>query len=467
MPARANAAVTVLTAVVGPREAPLVSSLERSRSGIQVVRRCADLGELMSAAEAGLARAVILSADLQRLDRATVGRLTALGIAVVGLAPPADTAAVGRLTDLGVAHVLAADTASDRIAATVTAAVAELTDRRGDIDHARIDRADPGAALPPMPSGRRASGSGQPAPTGRVVTVWGPAGAPGRTTVAVNVAAELATVSDVLLVDADTYGATVAQALGLLDESAGLAAAARAANHGDLNPGRLAGLAPPVTERLRVLTGLPQSRRWPELRPAALDVVWRLARCLAPWTIIDTGFSLETDEELMFDTSAPRRNGATLSALATADMVLAVGSGDPIGLQRIIAGLNDLAEVVPEGTPVTVVVNKIRDSAVGRSADQLVRGALERFAGVTQAVLVPDDREALDAAMLAGRSLVEQVPASPARHALSELAWQLSAAAGDPGGRPEAEARRRGLLGRRGGRSARGADNGTRQAAGA
>src|SRR6185312_15107794 len=66
-PTRPGAALTVLTAVVGEREAPLVSGLERSSAGVQVVRRCADLVELLSAAAAGLARAVVLSADLQRL----------------------------------------------------------------------------------------------------------------------------------------------------------------------------------------------------------------------------------------------------------------------------------------------------------------------------------------------------------------------------------------------------------------
>ncbi len=45
---------------------------------------------------------------------------------------------------------------------------------------------------------------------------------------------------DVLLADADTYGASVAQHLGLLDESSGLAAAARAAGNGSLGLTELA-----------------------------------------------------------------------------------------------------------------------------------------------------------------------------------------------------------------------------------
>ncbi len=53
---------------------------------------------------------------------------------------------------------------------------------------------------------------------------------------AVTLAVEAARLGvETLLVDADTYGASVAQVLGLLDEAPGLAAAARAANSGRLD----------------------------------------------------------------------------------------------------------------------------------------------------------------------------------------------------------------------------------------
>ena len=45
------------------------------------------------------------------------------------------------------------------------------------------------------------------------------------------------------------------------------------------------------------------------------------ARALADFTVVDCGFCLETDEELSFDTLAPRRNGATLAVLDDADLV--------------------------------------------------------------------------------------------------------------------------------------------------
>jgi MinD-like ATPase involved in chromosome partitioning or flagellar assembly len=426
--------LAVLTAIVGAREAPLVSGLERSAAGVQVVRRCVDLSELLSSAAAGLARAVVLSADLQRLDRDAVVQLLSAGVAVIGLVEPQDAAAADRLAALGVRPVLPADAPTEEIAQAVMTAVAELAASPELVTRARLGVSDPAAAVPTAPRGRRTDRAVAPRPPGRVIAVWGPVGSPGRTTVAITLAAELAASGqETLLVDADTYGASVAQSLGLLDESAALAAAARLANQGGLDIGRLAELAPPVSKRLRVLTGLPQSRRWPELRSAALEVVWQHARGLVPWTVIDAGFGLEVDEELMFDTAAPRRHGATLSALTSADLVLAVGGAEPIGLQRLITGLPELGEVVPTGVPVQVVVTRVRDTAVGPHPADRVQMALERYAGIGNAVLVPDDRPALDAAMLAGRSLTEQAPSSPACRALAALAARISAPAGHSG----------------------------------
>ena len=433
----------VLTAVAGAWEAPVVGALERSRSGVVVVRRCVDLADLLAAAAAGQARAVLLSADLHRLDREALSRLEIAGLAVVGMAPADDAGQAGKLRALGVAHVVAADAPAGEIVDAVTAAVRDLEHR---VASGHTGTSDPALSLGRAPSldgdgdGPAADGPGGP---GRVVAVWGPIGAPGRTTVAVTVAAELAALSrEVLLVDADTYGASVAQVLGVLDEAPGVAAACRAASAGTLDEGLLARLAPVVSPRLRVLTGIPRPSRWPELGAAGLEVLWQVVRGVAAWTVVDCGFALERDEELVYDTVAPRRNAATLTALAAADVVLAVGAADPVGLQRLVRGLDDLAEASPGSAP-RVVVTRVRGSAVGSSPRRRIVEALGRYAGVENPVLVPDDREACDAALLAGRTLAEHAPSSPARAALADLAAELEGVA------PSGRASRRPRLSRR------------------
>ncbi|WP_460447088.1 AAA family ATPase, partial [Angustibacter aerolatus] len=259
-------------------------------------------------------------------------------------------------------------------------------------------------------------------PPGGVVVVWGPAGAPGRTTVALALASELGVPGHpALLVDADTYGASTAQRLGLLDEAPGVLAAVRAVDTERLDLPGLAALAPLATPGVRVLTGAPAPDRWPELRPGALERVLELGRSLCRWVVVDVASCLEQDEELSYDTMAPRRNGATLTALAHADVVVAVGGADPIGLQRLVRALPVLAEVGPAAARPVVVVNRLRAGSVGPSPRRAVQDALARWAGVDDPVLLPDDPVAADASVLQGRTLAECAPRSALRAAVGEL----------------------------------------------
>ncbi|MFL6100388.1 MAG: CpaE family protein [Actinomycetales bacterium] len=421
----------VLTAVSDRWESALVSGLEQMRAKVSVVRRCVDLADLVATAVTGQARAVVLSADLRRLDGEALSRLGSAGLAVVGLVSPDDEAAERRLHQLGVDEVLAADAPASDVAAAVARAVAAFDQRSGSTA-ATSGLADPARALAVAdqdvtatdPAAVAGVGGVQP---GRVVAVWGPTGAPGRTTVAVTLAAELAALGhDTVLADADTYGGCVAQVLGLLDEAPGLAAAARAADLGNLDLAQLGRSAPALGPHLRVLTGIVRPGRWPELRSGALAKVLTLAQQLARWTVVDCGFGLEQDEEVAYDTAGPRRNGATLVTLDQADVVVAVGSADPVGLQRLVRGLGDLAEVRSGGGPPVVVVNRVRAAAVGGPPGPRIREALARYAAVEDPVLVPDDRPALDAALLAGRTLTESAPGSPARRAIADLAQLLA-----------------------------------------
>jgi MinD-like ATPase involved in chromosome partitioning or flagellar assembly len=289
-----------------------------------------------------------------------------------------------------------------------------------------------GAWTPPPRAGEEpAAPDGEPwnDPTGAgtVIAVWGPTGGPGRSTVAVNLAAELAALgTTTLLVDADVYGGAVAQLLGLLDESPGVAAACRLANNGTLDLLALAELALDVRPGLRVVTGISRADRWPELRPSALEVVLDLCRRVAVVTVVDCGFCLERDEELSFDGSAPRRNGATLTALSSADTVLAVAAADPVGLQRFVRGLAELGDVVPEAS-IRTVVNRTRDGVVGGgSAAREIAAALDRYAGVARPRFLPEDGTACDAAVAAGRTLAEIAPTSKLRVAIQELAAELT-----------------------------------------
>ncbi|WP_104162912.1 septum formation inhibitor-activating ATPase [Cryobacterium sp. N22] len=254
--------------------------------------------------------------------------------------------------------------------------------------------------------------------SGTVIAVWGPAGAPGRTTLAINIAAEIAAAGHtVVLADVDTYSGSIAPSLGLLDEAPGFAAACRLSGSDTLTPVELERIAHRYNSprgAFWVLTGIGRPSRWPELSAERVSGTITALRRWADYVVLDTGFSLESDEEISSDLFAPRRNAATLAALGIADRVVACGLADPVGMARFLRAWSDLTEVITTHR-VHVVMNRVRSSAVGPAPAAQVGSALRRFGGIDAAVLVPHDQAGVDAAVLSGRTLRDAAPRSPAR----------------------------------------------------
>lgn len=301
---------------------------------------------------------------------------------------------------------------------------------------------------------------------GRVVAVWGAHGAPGRTTVAIELAVETArTRGHVALVDADTHAPAIAIALGLADEGPGFAAACRQAELGGLDAAELTRLSMPVGGAdgiVDVLPGLNRAARWPELSERRVASALEACRGWADVTVVDTAASLESDEEIMSDLDAPRRNAATLAALSSADAVVAVAAADPVGIARFLRGYAELRAIVG-ATPVIVAVNRLRSGPLGIDARGQVRRTLERFGGVDDVSFLPLDQRAVDAALLAARPVGEVTPRSSLAQAVRRLALRVDGRRGDEDaeviafgrersrrvGRPARRARRRGEDGAR------------------
>ncbi|MBK6956069.1 MAG: hypothetical protein IPH27_11710 [Actinomycetales bacterium] len=112
---------------------------------------------------------------------------------------------------------------------------------------------------------------------------------------------------------------------------------ARSADHGPLDVALLLRLLLEVRPGLRVLTGIPKADRWPggPRRRAGTGSAGMLCGCRRRRC---GRLLLEDDEELSYDTQAPRRNQATLTALQSADAAVVVGGCDLISLQRLVRG---------------------------------------------------------------------------------------------------------------------------------
>ncbi|MDO7881189.1 AAA family ATPase [Salinibacterium soli] len=367
---------------------------DASRHGHEVVADCIDGGELREAMELLRPSCALVLADPRYLDADVLASADAVGVRLVALA--------GTSSERGLAARLG---------------VRETADTESDW-----------AGLEPLLGGFGRSDTPAPAAHGTVIAVWGPGGAPGRTTVAISIAAELAALGHrVVLADVDTHGASVAPALGLLDEAPGFAAACRLAGtdsltHDELD--RIAQFYESPAGGFRVLTGIGRASRWPELSAEKVSAALERARSWADVVVVDTASSLEADEEISSDFFAPRRNAATFAALRSADHLVVVGSADPVGLSRLLRSHADMLEAA-ERTDAVVVMNRVRSSAMGLGAAAQVRQALARFGGIHDAVLVPYDQHAFDSAVLAGRTVTDAAPRSPARVVLRDLAASI------------------------------------------
>lgn len=402
-----NPVVVLLVAAGAAWESEALTRID-GRRDVVVLKRCVDVDDLLAAASAGQADVAVVGIDAPGLDAAAVDHLRHHGVQPVAVVP-SDAVDAGRLraSRIGIPGVVgeaALHLLPDAVVAAVSTPDAPPT----------VPRGAAGAPLgePVVPGAGKPSG-----PRGRTVVVWGPAGAPGRTTLAAAVAAELAARRRrTVLVDADPYGGTVAQQLGILDEVSGLLSAARLATAGTLAEGFTA-VQRALDQHLSVVTGLPRADRWAEVRAGALDHLLEVARDQGD-TVVDTGPSLEEDG---LDPGRPGRNRLTLEAVGAADELLVVGTADPVGLSRLARGLVELAEVTG-GMPVRVVVNRMRPTLGWSEKD--VAGMVAGFGRVASLHFVPDDRAGVDRAVVAGRTLLES-GGSPVTRAVAAVVDSL------------------------------------------
>ena len=491
----------VLLALSGD-DAEILRALSQAGSGLCVVRRCADLPELLSAGMAGLASFALLDTGFDEVDRTVLDRLARAGLSGLLLVEAHEEqrwrsagwpvlrrdAEPGRIcaalqdlvrrggssgatsTGAGPARGTAggaapqavtgpADGGTDWLSAATPAstepntepnAAAQETAWLEDLWRQSPGSPEGGAAFSQPPPTSRDSGAGEgagqsqqgdreaaaadmPEPAfpavaspagherdGRIVLVWGPHGAPGRSTVAVSLAHGLAACGGAILVDADVEAPCLVQLLGMPEDSSALAGTARLATHGRLDAESFRRVLAPVGSGLFLLGGLGRSGRWRELPPASMTEVWAQCRRAAAWTVVDVAGG-PADDDVDDFTLEPGRGAVTADLVSHADVILVVGGADPVGVRRLLQLLDEMgASMNPTGR-VEVVINRVRASAAGPSPQQALREALARFGGLEDIVLLPDDAATADACLLQGCTVLEQAPSSALGKALSAL----------------------------------------------
>ena len=384
--------IDVVLCASGRDEVRIVHDLahDESRSA-RVVRRCADLAETLAVVAAGVGDVVLLDVSVRGLGRDPLAALLR-DAAVVGLR----SEEAPERTALGLRHVLPATAGLEEILSTLREAVASEDEVAEWVQNARAE-----AAVAP----------------GRLVTVWGPSGSPGRSTIAVNLAAEAARAGqETVLVDADTYGPSLSQMLGVLDETTSVVSACRAYDRDTLDEDTLDSLLPLVQPGLRLLSGIGVPGRWAELRRTSLDGVLHALARRGGLILADVAANLEEDEELSYDTAAPQRNAAAISAIENADAVVAVVAADPVSITRLVRDHPRLEELGVQ--ELHVVVNRLGSPVPGDRVRELIATRMP----VTSLHLLPDEPVTCRTAAWDGALLAEAAPRSALRRELRAIA---------------------------------------------
>lgn len=360
----------------------------------------------------------------RRSTRAAFSAASAAGSGAVG-AGPADAGPAGagpaRAGGAGVTGSLAAASSQNNAAplnAAATTHSAQPEVKLGWPVTAGTPSSPATSAFAPASHREEIDAAGKPQ-IGKIIAVWGTHGAPGRSTLALALAAYLNEQGSTILVDCDINAPAQVQLLGLPEDSSGLASAARLATHGELDSTRLVQTLLSAKADLQVLTGLGRSGRWRELPVASMNKVWEVCRHTAEYTVVDLSGGLE-EERVEDFAMEPDHDAVAAALLEQADLTLIVGAADPVGIRRLIQLLNSNRKAV--GGRSQVVVNRVRSSTAGADPNSAIGSVLARYTSASDIVYVPADYRLFDKALMQAQPVAVVESRSAAAKSIAKLA---------------------------------------------
>ena len=224
-----------------------------------------------------------------------------------------------------------------------------------------------------------------------VLAVTSPHGSTGKTTVAINIALELAAEkARVLLIDGDIQGPAVANHFALTQQPAGLQAALRIASQKRFDLEQLERLS--FQFQRSTLRIMPGSQNFPSqpFDQESLANLLETARSSYEFTVIDLG-SLSVD-------AIGTQSELTNNIISLADRAIVVCLADPIGIFRLL-GIENL--IASSRHPVDLVMNRVRNSVIA-SARREIAITLQRLSTLEPKAYLPDDPQHIDQAVRTG-----------------------------------------------------------------
>jgi len=258
-----------------------------------------------------------------------------------------------------------------------------------------------------------------PAP---LIAVWGSAGAPGATTLAIGLARELAKSRPVVLLDADFAAPSVSELMGLPVDHSGLLGALRVARNDSPPWESVLACAEPVANSasLHVLSGI---------RPGGLGRLEAGAMEALLETILANGVAVVGDVRCSLGTGDQTSEKTAVDSIVSgASQVFWVSKSTDLGVSRLVRDWNLLSEMT-DGAENSILLraSERSDGAGFREAAEALWG----FTGCSKIRSLPDSKSPIHGAwlteLLSGFRGASQSPPTPRQRPGTGLGQSLGA----------------------------------------
>lgn len=230
----------------------------------------------------------------------------------------------------------------------------------------------------------------------KVIAVTSPYGSTGKTTVAINLAAELASSRyRVLIIDADTLGPSCANYLSLSELPAGFAGAIRIASQNRFDKSQLERLSVELSRpRVTLLSGSLGAQAI-EIATSSIDQIIETAKDNFDFTIIDLA---SLPQQKSGRSEGKNLNTLFTSVLSHANELVVVALADPVGIFRFLQAEQSIITAFSEPK---LLINRLRNSVIPNAKHE-IQQTLQRLASLEVAGFLPDDPTHLDQATKEG-----------------------------------------------------------------
>ena len=338
-------------------ESIFVSGLGHPMFGISVQRRCVDGIDIRAAIQVVECHGVIISDATPRIDQDLIAELRERDIPLIAISSDCES-----WSDQGVTMLVQLDAKNPLIALKL---VSELLSGK----------------LKPIVEEIKE--------TGLHIAIAGFGGASGRTTTVKELSLQLKQLNlRTVMIDADTYGPSLDQELGLDLGTNGLLELCRVLEKKSAKGQSFADLVTQLRSGLSVVPGLPRVSRWTDLRISALREFWQESKENFDAVVTDVGAILEVDQSLLHETSLPRRHAASLTALESADITIICARADCVGIARLVRGYLEFHELFAKSS-VYVLLWGITSEAQARD----IKSAVSRHTGIESVTCIGLDWE--------------------------------------------------------------------------